>query len=92
VASTKSVSVTQFDHHGPKYAKVWETILPQMHRECPVMFSAAHGGMWVDSDYQNVEQPNLPASFRELTEKAASGCPEQAIEVADSNAEGAGDG
>lgn len=44
----------EFDHHSPEYAANWREINDELRSKCPVAHTAAHGGYWVVSDYQDV--------------------------------------
>lgn len=46
----------EFDHHSPEYAAHWREINAGLRAKCPVAHTAAHGGYWVVSDYQDVAE------------------------------------
>jgi cytochrome P450 len=46
--------LAMFDHHAPEFAGSWPQVYEEMRDKCPVLHSAAHGGYFVLSRYEDV--------------------------------------
>jgi cytochrome P450 len=48
------MTTVDFDHHAPDFREHAPEIYARLRRECPVAFTANHGGFWVVSRYDDV--------------------------------------
>ncbi len=54
MAANASMTDVDFDHHAPDFNRTKYRLYRTMRRECPVAHSAAHGGYWLLSRYDDV--------------------------------------
>ncbi|MET0251176.1 MAG: cytochrome P450 [Novosphingobium sp.] len=56
LAEVAERKVVDFDHHSPAFARDWKGKLAELHRAGEVVWTHAHGGFWVVTDHDLVEQ------------------------------------